>query len=204
MLNYLYALGEAEARLAFPAVGLEPGLGFSHVDQRSRDSAALDVLEVIRPDIDRYVYALLRDRRRSRRDFAELREGTCRILAPLTHELAETLPAWTKLLAPVVERVAALLAASNDRLDYLPTPLTQSNRSAGRRVQRKRPPQKPHSKTKLRNNMSNVRVESPRFIAQGLRRLFDRTPQLRGHEWATASQRAAGIQRIVRRPPEEQ
>src|SRR5262249_50804681 len=90
-LNYLYALGEAEARLALLAVGLDPGLGFLHVDQRARDSAALDVLEAIRPDIDAYVLRLIRRRTWSRRDFAELRDGTCRILPPLTHELAETM-----------------------------------------------------------------------------------------------------------------
>jgi CRISPR-associated endonuclease Cas1 len=138
LLNYLYALGEAEARLALGAVGLDPGIGFLHVDQRSRDSAALDVLEAIRPDIDRYVVALLQQRHWSRRDFAELHDGTCRILAPLTHELTETMPAWATLLAPFVERVAAWLAECSGRVDGLPTPLTQRNRSAGRRYQRKR------------------------------------------------------------------
>src|SRR5262249_32618787 len=139
LLNYLYALGEAEARLALGAVGLDPGLGFLHVDQRSRDSAALDVLEVIRPDIDRYVYMLLRERRWSRGDFAELRDGTCRILAPLTHELAQTMSTWAKLLAPVVEWVAERLTDGVASVGPLTTPLTQANRSVGRANQRKRP-----------------------------------------------------------------
>ena len=146
LLNYLYALGEAEARHALLAVGLEPGLGFSHVDQRSRDSAALDVLEVIRPGIDRYAYALLRQRRWSRRDFAELRDGTCRILAPLTHELAVTMPTWARQLAPVVEHVAERLTEADPSIAPLTTPLTQSNRSAGRR--RKQAPSGRESPTK--------------------------------------------------------
>jgi CRISPR-associated endonuclease Cas1 len=143
VLNYVYALGEAEARLALAAVGLDPGLSFGllHVDQRSRDSAALDVLEVIRPDIDRYVLRLLQERTWSHRDFAELRDGTCRILAPLTHELAETMPTWAELLAPVAEKVASLVASS-DRIGVLSTPLTQANRSAGRPTRRKPSPRK--------------------------------------------------------------
>ena len=32
MLNYLYAVLESEARLAIAALGLDPGLGFWHVD----------------------------------------------------------------------------------------------------------------------------------------------------------------------------
>src|SRR5262249_15641767 len=129
-------------RIALSAMGLDPGLGFLHLDQRARDSAALDVLEVIRPDIDQYVYALLLERRWSRRDFAELQDGTCRILSPLTHDLAKPMAAWARLVAPVVERVAVLLRESFGRVGGLPTPLTEGNRSAGRRYQRKPTPRR--------------------------------------------------------------
>jgi hypothetical protein len=33
-------------------------------------------------------------------DFFETRQGVCRVLPPLTHELAETSTTWAKLLAP--------------------------------------------------------------------------------------------------------
>jgi CRISPR-associated protein Cas1 len=39
MLNYLYAMLEAEARIALLAVGCDPGLGIQHADQGSRDTA---------------------------------------------------------------------------------------------------------------------------------------------------------------------
>jgi CRISPR-associated endonuclease Cas1 len=139
ILNYLYALGEAEAGLALLAVGLDPGLGFLHVDQKARDSAALDLLEAIRPDIDTYVLRLIRDRRWSRQEFTELRDGTCRLLAPLTHELADTMLTWANQVAPIAEDVASLLAKTNDVRGRLPTPLTQSNRSRGRQAQRTQP-----------------------------------------------------------------
>ncbi|MGH9322196.1 MAG: CRISPR-associated endonuclease Cas1, partial [Vicinamibacteria bacterium] len=55
MLNYLYALAESECRLALLAVGLDPGLGWAHRDAPYRDSAALDLLEPLRPLVDDYV-----------------------------------------------------------------------------------------------------------------------------------------------------
>src|ERR1019366_1555371 len=38
ILNYLYAVLESEARLAAAALGLDPGLGFIHLDTPARDS----------------------------------------------------------------------------------------------------------------------------------------------------------------------
>jgi len=48
-LNYLYALLEAEARLAAATLGLDPGLGVLHVDTQARDSLACDLMEAARP-----------------------------------------------------------------------------------------------------------------------------------------------------------
>jgi hypothetical protein len=47
---------------------------------------------------------------------------------------------WSKLIAPVVEHVARNLADHSTRVRQLPTPLTQANRSAGRKGQRRATP----------------------------------------------------------------
>ena len=52
MLNYLYAVSESETRLAVAALGLDPGLGFWHVDTPARDSLACDLMEPVRPQVD--------------------------------------------------------------------------------------------------------------------------------------------------------
>jgi CRISPR-associated endonuclease Cas1 len=138
--NYLYSLLEGAARIALLAIGLDPGIGILHADQKSRDSLALDVLEVVRPEVDRYVLKLLSSRAFRASDFHETRQGVCRLLAPLTHELAETIPTWTKLVEPVAERVARMLAnASSGKVRTVPTHLTQANRSRGRDAQRRKP-----------------------------------------------------------------
>lgn len=133
LLNYLYALLEGEATIAARIVGLDPGLGVLHADQDRRDSLAADLMEPVRPLVDRYVLELLATRTFAARDFFETRQGVCRVVAPLTHELVETLPRWRAALGPVVERVADRLepAAASSRRP-LPTPLTEARRSAGR------------------------------------------------------------------------
>lgn len=143
ILNYLYSILVAEARIALLAVGLDPGLGIVHADQKNRDSFACDVMESIRPDVDAYVLELLQRRPFGTGDFFETRQGSCRLMPPVTKTLAETAPRWAAAVAPIVEGIAQTLAnakslqQSTTSQRRLPTPLTQSNRSAGRAKVRK-------------------------------------------------------------------
>ncbi|MHB8355524.1 MAG: CRISPR-associated endonuclease Cas1 [Vulcanimicrobiaceae bacterium] len=132
LLNYLYALLEAESCLALLAAGLDPTLGVLHADQRNRDSFALDAMEPIRPDVDAFVLDLLETRVFTSHDFVELPNGVCRIRAPLTHDLALTLPGWRLLVAPIVTHLAhAFRAALLDRTETT-KPRTQT--TGGRRA----------------------------------------------------------------------
>ena len=129
LLNYLYALLEAETRIACLIVGLDPGLGVVHVDYRARDSFVLDLMEVGRPAVDAYVLNLVRSRIFIARNFGETSRGICRVLAPLAHELAETGHDWRQLIAPYAERIAEQLASAPDsRIDELPSPLMGARR----------------------------------------------------------------------------
>ena len=134
ILNYLYAILESEARIACLAIGLDPGLGVLHADLKARDSLALDVIEAVRPQVDAYVLEILEQQVFRAADFHETRQGACRLLEPMTHQLAETGPVWSRSLGPVVEQVAKFILEGSDRLHRgSPTPLTGANRSAGRR-----------------------------------------------------------------------
>jgi len=166
LLNYLYAILEAEASIAGRTVGLDPGMGLLHADQRNRDSLACDLMEAVRPQIDATVLELLCTHTFSVRDFFENRQGVCRLLPPLTQLLAESAPQWAKAIAPIAEWVAQRLAqavppipvvsdasepgiftmissrppaaAAAKRTKPLTTPLTQTNRSRGRQGFRRR------------------------------------------------------------------
>ena len=154
-LNYLYALLEAECRFACLACGLDPGLGVFHADQKSRDSLALDLMEAVRPKVDAYLLDLIEARTFSSKDFVETRRGVCRVLAPLTHTLAETAPRWAEAVAPVVENVAALVVSGGELQLRLPTPLTQANRSAGRNRVRRNPTKAKPARAKLATTCAN-------------------------------------------------
>jgi len=151
--NYLYALLAAEARIACLTMGLDPGLGVLHVDKANRDSLVADVMEPVRPHVDAFVLELLERRTFRASDFIETRQGVCRVLAPFTHELAESATRWAQLVAPVVERVAAVLAKSSDgAVRRVSTPLTGQSRAAaarralqGQRVEQRPQKAKPRS-----------------------------------------------------------
>jgi len=116
ILNYLYAILEAEARIAALAVGLDPMLGLLHTDGRARDSLALDLMEPVRPAVDAWVLEFLANRTFTKEDFFELETGQCRLMPPVTEALALTASAWARLLLPVAQRVAAQLLASEKTL----------------------------------------------------------------------------------------
>jgi CRISPR-associated endonuclease Cas1 len=143
ILNYLYALLEAESRLALLAVGLDPCVGIVHADTRGRDSLALDLMEAARPALDDHVLTLLRSRDFRASHFSETRTGACTIRPPLTEELAETLATWRRVVAPTAEQLTRQLAEQAIRKGRpLPTPLTRANHAASREPVRKRVPPK--------------------------------------------------------------
>ncbi len=143
VLNYLYAVLETETRIATKVVGLAPQLALLHADQRFRDSMLFDLIEPVRPKVDGFLLDLLVSRVFAKSDFAETRQGVCRVLPPLTHALMETAPRWAQAIAPVVERVAQVLMKDMEHAKrsqvLLPTPLTQANRRAGRDARRRHP-----------------------------------------------------------------
>jgi len=134
ILNYLYRLAEVEARRACLIIGLDPGLGFIHTDKLSRDSLALDLLETVRPHVDAWLLNLLQVRTFQPRDFHETRTGACRILEPLTHELATTMPLWAEAVAPHAEAVAHTLAERSRTAIRTSTPLTGSRKRTAAQV----------------------------------------------------------------------
>lgn len=155
LLNYSYALAEAECRLAAIAVGLDPGLGISHTDKKARDSLVLDLLEPVRPTVETVVLALLRQRFFRASDFHETPQGACRLLPPLTHELAEHMPTYARAIAPIAEHVAHALAGSSPGPIELRTPLTRSNttraQQPGARPARRGNPSGPKPSATCRN-----------------------------------------------------
>jgi len=130
VLNYLYAVLEAEARLAASELGLDPGLGVLHRDTPNRDSLACDLMEPVRPLVDAYLFDWLQRGPLRREWFFEQANGNCRLMGPFAGELAETAVVWRKAVAPYAEEAAKMFwQAKRKQSSLLPTRLTQTRRS---------------------------------------------------------------------------
>jgi CRISPR-associated protein Cas1 len=129
--NLLYALLEAESTIALAAVGLDPGIGILHTDQRARDSLALDLMEAARPTVDRYLVDLLSRNTFAAAEFGETSAGQCRIMPTLARRLAGTALTWAGEVAPHAEGVARTLATSAG-IEPPPTRLTGHSRRVAR------------------------------------------------------------------------
>lgn len=166
LLNYCYALAEIECRLACLTVGLDPGLGVMHADQRARDSMALDILEPVRPEVDRFVLQLVSGTTFGKRSFFETQRGVLRVGAALARELADSLPLWRARAGPVAEAAARILGGEG-----LPTLLTETNRSARRDPYRKAA-QQARTRARVAEHMIVKTCRECGEILRGRRRLL--------------------------------
>src|SRR6267378_807974 len=112
ILNYLYAILEAEARLAATALGLDPGLGVLHLDGRTRDSLACDLMEPVRPLVDVYLFNWLARGPLKRNWFFEERDGSCRLMGEFAQMIGDAALTWRSAVAPYAERAAQIFWAS--------------------------------------------------------------------------------------------
>jgi len=160
ILNFLFAVCESEARLALAILGLDPGIGFLHIPRANRDSMAFDIMEPVRPDVERWLYHWLSTEPLRRADFFETATGNCRLMSHLCARLSETAPTWGKLIAPWAEYVARTLWASASQSKsarHIPTRLTQQSR----REARGRPPLPPVGAPRIEHVCSDCGVTIP-------------------------------------------
>ena len=134
VLNYCFALLQAETRLAVAVLGLDAGLGVGlHTDTANRDSLALDILEPIRPQVEAWLLNWIASEPFRRADFFETGTGNCRLMSQLCTKLSGTTSVWAKLVAPWAEYVARTLSAATklgrERNSTPPTRLTQRLRT---------------------------------------------------------------------------
>lgn len=139
ILNYLYAILEGEATIAARIVGLDPGLGVLHADQLNRASLSADLMEPVRPLVDRYVFDLIARRTFAADDFFETRQGVCRVTPPLAREISLAAVDFGRAVGRVAEDVARLLDDGRSSGRPIATPVSGRNRSHGRPTQGRRP-----------------------------------------------------------------
>lgn len=134
MLSFAYSLLAADCQSAAQAAGLDPAVGFLHVERSGRPALALDLMEELRPVVaDRLVVAVLRLGQFGASDFEALPTGECRFKEParkrflveyqerkrdlIAHPLAVEPVTWA--MVPLIQ--ARLLArAIRGEVEYVP------------------------------------------------------------------------------------
>lgn len=114
MLSLCYTMLHYEMVREIEVIGLDPTIGFYHQFEYGRESLACDLIEPYRPDVDRFVYELFRDRVFTARDFSEdderpgcyLKKGSRKRFYPLYEEWAKAMrPLWTEEVRTLARRV---------------------------------------------------------------------------------------------------
>jgi hypothetical protein len=89
----------------------DPALGLMHADTRYRGSLAADLMEPVRPIVDKIVLDLLTRRELDRGDVIETREGVCRLGPEPARQLAGSTAHLRSSLAPEVGHLRSRLLA---------------------------------------------------------------------------------------------
>lgn len=76
MLSFLYSMLMNDVKSALETVGLDPYVGFMHTDRPGRPSLALDLMEELRPLVDRTVLRMINLRIVNSKDFLESEDGS--------------------------------------------------------------------------------------------------------------------------------
>lgn len=124
-LNFGYALAEASCWVACQTVGLSPSMGLLHPPQLGRESLPLDLIEPVRPLVDRVVLDLLARTVLTRADVAEGRDGVVRLMPTLTNALAASSSAWDATVGRVAERAAKVLGEADTHRVNTRSPYTR-------------------------------------------------------------------------------
>jgi CRISPR-associated endonuclease Cas1 len=109
LLNYGYALLEAETRIACYTTGLHLGLGIVHADKDGRGSLVYDLMEAARPVVDRLVLEFIRKHTFADEECWETREGHCRLDPGLAARVTGWMPRLRSKVVPFVREVSATL-----------------------------------------------------------------------------------------------
>lgn len=87
LCNYGLAVLESQVRTAVIAGGLDPTIGFMHADGAGRSALVLDLMEPLRPVVDRVVLGLARSNVFTPADFIVRPDGVCRVSPRLAQNL---------------------------------------------------------------------------------------------------------------------
>jgi CRISP-associated protein Cas1 len=93
MLNYAYGVLESQVRMQVVAAGLDPTIGILHGNARGQHGLVFDLMEPLRPIIDRKILEFMQSRRFHAADFTLADNGNCRLNPELARNVVRTIVA---------------------------------------------------------------------------------------------------------------
>ncbi len=97
MLNYAYAVLESQVRIATVSQGLDPTIGYLHTCRPGRLALVYDLMEPLRPRVDRSVLGFARSQVFTSSDYALRADGVCRLHPQLARRVTQQLLSGTVL-----------------------------------------------------------------------------------------------------------
>jgi CRISPR-associated endonuclease Cas1 len=79
ILNYAYAVAKAQIKIQLLAEGYDPTIGMMHHRKLERDNLVLDLLEPMRPVVDRVLFEMVQETEFVPADFSITPQGVCRL-----------------------------------------------------------------------------------------------------------------------------
>ena len=90
MLNYAYAILENNVRMQIVAAGLDPTIGYFHGNYRGKHALVYDLMEPVRPIVDRIALEFLQRHTFSPADFVLAVSGVCRLNPALARSIVKS------------------------------------------------------------------------------------------------------------------
>ena len=89
MLNYAYGILESQVRMQVVAAGLDPTIGYLHGDRHGKHGLVYDLMEPLRPMVDRRVLGFVQSRTFHEADFMLRSDGVCRLNPQLARQVVQ-------------------------------------------------------------------------------------------------------------------
>ena len=91
ILNYAYAVLESHVRIEVISRGYDPTIGYLHAFEKYRAALVCDLMEPLRPVVDRAVLEFVQLQTFQRADFTIRSDGVCRINPQMARHLVKML-----------------------------------------------------------------------------------------------------------------
>ena len=101
MLNYAYGVLESQVRMQVVTAGLDPTIGILHGNARGQHGFVFDLMEPLRPIVDRTILEFVQLRTFHAADFTLADNGNCRLNPEFARAVVKTVTVECPYLLPI-------------------------------------------------------------------------------------------------------